>query len=264
MIDEVIPAATVALINGAIQGGPRRQHKWNVKTAEAENAMNRDNQQWLLQQQKDIQNEQRAYDAPQAQMKRYLEAGLNPHLIYGNGSSAGSAFPISAGQLPASHIQPVDASYPAIGDSFVAASQALSSISLNKARTEQTQMNTQLQDVQRRINESNPMLNPNVAREVGYMMIETSALKATQAGFKRMQQPDGSNLALKEVEAQVHALEQKLGLNTVDQQIRNKILESKEFENEVKRLNAEWLRDAKITPEHVRQGFMLILSKMFR
>lgn len=40
-------------------------------------------------------NRQNEYNSPQAQMKRYQEAGLNPNLIYGSGSSAGTASPIN-------------------------------------------------------------------------------------------------------------------------------------------------------------------------
>lgn len=40
----------------------------------------------------DMWNRQNQYNAPSAQMERYKAAGLNPHLIYGNGSSsAGNA-----------------------------------------------------------------------------------------------------------------------------------------------------------------------------
>ena len=39
----------------------------------------------------DMWNRMNEYNAPVAQMERYKEAGLNPHLIYGKGGSAGNA-----------------------------------------------------------------------------------------------------------------------------------------------------------------------------
>lgn len=39
-------------------------------------------------------NLQNEYNTPKAQMERYKEAGLNPNLIYGNGSVSGNASPV--------------------------------------------------------------------------------------------------------------------------------------------------------------------------
>lgn len=40
------------------------------------------------------------YNSPKNQMKRFVEAGLNPHLIYGQGSAGNSGSPPSTGQPP--------------------------------------------------------------------------------------------------------------------------------------------------------------------
>lgn len=52
--------------------------------AEAELAFQRSLQLW---------NMQNAYNTPEAQMNRFKEAGLNPHLIYGQGNSGNAAAP---------------------------------------------------------------------------------------------------------------------------------------------------------------------------
>ena len=64
--------------------------------------------------------------------------------------------------------------------------------------------------------------------------------------------------------AEVENAVQRLGLNTSDLAIKNQILQSKEFENVVKELNAKFLKDAQVTPEHIRQALMLLLQKMVR
>lgn len=54
-------------------------NKTNRKYAEIANKQNLANQQALIKQQND-------YNSPKAQMERYKEAGLNPHLIYSQGA----------------------------------------------------------------------------------------------------------------------------------------------------------------------------------
>lgn len=58
------------------------QGLWNQQNQYNEGRWNKENK--FNQQQWDKQNK---YNSPQAQMARYKEAGLNPHLIYGQGSS---------------------------------------------------------------------------------------------------------------------------------------------------------------------------------
>jgi len=57
-------------------------------------------------------------------------------------------------------------------------------------------------------------------------------------------------------------MSQRIGLNTTDQKIKNQIFESKVFENAVKEIQVKWLKDGNVSPEHIRQGLMLLLSKM--
>lgn len=55
-----------------------------------------------LQQNKELWDYQNAYNTPQAQMERLRAAGLNPNLIYGNGSGGmGTAGPIQGADVPA-------------------------------------------------------------------------------------------------------------------------------------------------------------------
>lgn len=58
----------------------RESMAWNEKMYEKQLQANREN--WRL------QNE---YNSPSAQMQRFKEAGLNPHLIYGSGGNSGNA-----------------------------------------------------------------------------------------------------------------------------------------------------------------------------
>lgn len=245
--------------------GPRIQYKWNKRAMNDANVLNRANQDFIFAQERALQEEQRQYDSPAAQMARYKAAGLNPHLIYGSGSSAGSAFPINVPSLPAARLDPPQAGFPDIGGSFIRGSQAYLQAENIQAKTEESYARQQSIAIQNEIAKTNPMLRPEVAATVSDALLETSRLKALEA-WRWTEKPDDENQirVWKRIEMEIEAQSQKLGLNTVDLAIRNKILESKEFENVVKELNAKWLQDSQVTPEHIRQGLMLLLSKMLR
>lgn len=257
---EVLPV--VGPITQAItQGGPRRQYKWNKKASEDANVMNRANQQWLLEQNQALQAEQRAYDDPKAQRARYIAAGLNPNIIYGSGSSAGQAFPIDAGSVPGVNIQPPSARYPDIAGSFMAAGQISAQTQLAQARTEETLTNQALKSIQIDIAKTNPMLNPDVANWVMTSIAESARLKTMESRTWLSSNEQVMKVTQK-INMEIAAMAQKLGLNTADLAIKNRILESKEFENAVKEINMRWMRDNEITPQLMFQGGMQILKQL--
>lgn len=71
------------IVQGAFTlGGLALQHKYNKELADVQNQYNLD--MW---------NRQNEYNSPQAQMQRFQEAGLNPNLIYGQGTSGNASSP---------------------------------------------------------------------------------------------------------------------------------------------------------------------------
>lgn len=81
--------------------GAGTQFLGGAQNAAATAQQNRDSQQFSYEMYKKqyadnvaFWNMQNEYNSPQAQMKRFQDAGLNPHLIYGQGNS-GNAGPIS-------------------------------------------------------------------------------------------------------------------------------------------------------------------------
>lgn len=68
------------IVSGAFTlGGLALQQKYNKQLADIQNQYNID--MW---------NRQNEYNSPQAQMQRFSEAGLNPNLIYGQGTNGNS------------------------------------------------------------------------------------------------------------------------------------------------------------------------------
>lgn len=267
MIGEII-AGGVALGQALATGGPKRQYKWNKRAAEDSNRMNRENAQWQLDQQLKIQQEQRMYDSPENQMARLKSAGLNPNLIYGSGaSSSGGTFAVNAPGIAPSRVDAPRAQYPDVAGSFVGASQALAQTELIGAKTGESEARTELARMQRKIAATNPMLDPGVYGNTIDMLRQIAQEKERNSAFLNEYQKTGDHYdaltrGQRKIEADIEALMQRLKLNTSDLAIRNKILESKEYDNAIKEIQAEWLKDGSVTPEHIRQGLMLLLSKM--
>lgn len=87
-------------------------NKTNLKIARETNEAQMDLAKYQYDRNIDLWNMQNAYNTPKSQMERYQAAGLNPNLIYGNGSSsAGNADRPSGYVAPALHRASVDNSY---------------------------------------------------------------------------------------------------------------------------------------------------------
>lgn len=250
----IIPVVAGALIGGGValaQGigqaiQVRRQRKENRRIYEQ-----------TLADQERLQDEARKYDSPESQMSRYKTAGLNPHLIYGQGSS-GNAFPVNP--YPEQVAQ--EPNYGDTATKYIAAQQATAQTQYTQSRTVESGLKQQAIQIQNEIAKTNPMLNPNVAASVADMMEQVASTKAHEAYIMGTMTETGTTPMFRQIMAEVNAMEQKLGLNTADLQIKNRILESKDFENAMKQLQVNWLQNGEYNAEHIRQGLMLILSKM--
>lgn len=85
-------AAGNSLLNYFIGGQDmQNQQQWNEIQAQNQQQWNQQmqNQQWN--QQLSFWHMMNQYNSPQAQMARFKEAGLNPHLIYGQGNAGNAA-----------------------------------------------------------------------------------------------------------------------------------------------------------------------------
>lgn len=82
------------------------------------------------------------YNTPSAQMSRYLAAGLNPYMMFGqNGGSGVSASPASGVQPPQLHTPTMQSYDPS--DAFSVAGNLISDSQIKKAQTENIQADTQ-------------------------------------------------------------------------------------------------------------------------
>lgn len=67
--------------------GQRAQNRHNLQTQREQNTANMELSKYQFDRQKEMYNEANLYNSPASQMERFKTAGLNPNLIYGQGSS---------------------------------------------------------------------------------------------------------------------------------------------------------------------------------
>lgn len=142
------PLTTSALITGGIGlvGGMfsgQKANKTNLKIARETNAANFRLAQYQADQNLKLWNLNNEYNTPLAQMERYQQAGLNPHLIYGNGSaSAGnSGSPAASFDRPTMVAPKQDYSY--IPNAIQAAMNGLMSTAAVQKTNSETAINYQ-------------------------------------------------------------------------------------------------------------------------
>lgn len=131
MFGEGIGTASINMVGNLL--GTGFQQYMNAKQAEKQNEFNLE--MWNL---------QNAYNTPQAQMKRFEEAGLNPNLIYGQGT------PGNATSAPQKHAaQPADwqkafSGIGGLGDAFniIGLKSALLQLDITNQHLKQEQLKT--------------------------------------------------------------------------------------------------------------------------
>lgn len=263
-----IVAGASAGFEAITKGGPKRQYKYNKKLAQLQNKMNRENAIWALEQNKALLAEQRAYDSPEQQMARYRAAGLNPNLIYGQ--VAQSPGDIRVGSLPGVNTGAIDASYPDVAGAFRESMLAQSQMGLTEAKTEESYAKQDVLNTQNEVLKANPYLRPQYVDSIVKNMESIATLKAQEADF--MSSKSTPDFRAEEAETrwqrgylkmqrELDALAQKYELGKQDQKVKAEIIENKKFQNDLAEIQRSWMKDGEITPEHIRQGIMMLLGK---
>lgn len=263
----VVPAAIAVAGIAANLWGQSRQNKANRDLARHQASIN---EAYLKQ-----QNE---YNTPTNQMLRYQQAGLNPNLVYGQGSPGNQSVPLSAPQQEPSRYGALGSGLsslaPIVNQSMLAQSQ----VQANDAKTRHTYTLNALSQLQQRVLERNPVLDAGAYNAIIDSLKSAAEIKAADAtvksgyadwfsgesGFydsktgKRFHGPAGP---LK-MELELKMLEQKYDLGSADQKIKAEVLQSKEFQNDLLEIQTKWMQDAEITPQHILQFIQLLLMKM--
>lgn len=229
-----IPAAIGSAINvaGGLFGANMQQNK-NLELAK-----------WQAQ-----------YNSPANQMARYRAAGLNPNLIYGQGTPGNME-----------RVMPADyaSAFSNLGSNFQQQQYIAAQTELASSKTQESQVKQGLMKAQESLIKANPLLDPEYVRSMVTNLKSTAQLKEQEAKF--MTQSDMysgySTKGEQKMHFEIESLAQKLGLGEQDSKIKAQIIQSKEFQNALHEIQVKWLRDKEITPQHIYMGIMLLLQKM--
>lgn len=257
----VIPAIIgVASIVGSLLS-QRKQNKENRKLAEFQHESN-----------KQLLREQLQYDTPKNQMLRFQEAGLNPNLVYGQGSPGNQGTPLSYPEIKPTNYQNLTAALPLINQTAMTRSQTQAI----DAKTRQTYAMTELNNLQAEVLRKNPLLDEAGFKAIIDSLKSTAELKAADAGMKtvtlewfkgekeftidgvRMHGPAG----VLKLETELKSIIQKYDLSTQDAAIKAEIIKSKEFQNEIMEVQKRFMTDGDITPQHILMFVQLLLMKL--
>lgn len=268
-----IPILT-ATANAIGRGGPKRQYKYNKKMTDYQNKLNRENAQWAFDKELELRKFQMDYDSPEAQMQRFKDAGLNPNLIYGNGSAAAGSFEApNFPSVPGVAAHQIDAAVLGnIGTEFAQARLMAAQTDFTETRTQESGVKQDLMRAQENVVKANPYLRPEYVDAMVTNLKSTAALKEQEASFMLskvvpgLQPGDGTKWerGFLKMQSELNLLEQRFKLQSSDQKIKAQIIESKEFENALKEVQARWMKDAEITPQHIYQGIFMLLQSLMR
>lgn len=211
--------------------------------------------------------EMNAYNSPAAQMRRYQKAGLNPNLIYSQGTPGNQSAP-----APTQGYHNVTESLPLYNQTRMVDSQ----VQAQNAATVQKLAAAELANIQAKVAAANPLLDQNYLDALVSSMQSAAEIKAADSAMtkmksdwytgkqswnvdgKEMHGPAGAML----LEMELKNIMQKFDLGTQDKAIKAEILKSKEFQNEILEVQKRFMTNGDITPQHILQFVQLLLMKM--
>lgn len=229
--------------------GAQEQHSHNMALARFQDEANRR----YLQQQLD-------YNTPKSQMARFQEAGLNPHLIYGQGNPGNQSQSLSYPEIKAADIQSAYQMLPLANQTAMTATQ----IQAMTAKTRQTYVVSELNKLQAEVLKKNPLLDDAGFRAIIDSLKATAQIKAEevkQAGIATFQQEASAGWVVKKLEAEVLQLEQRFKLQNLDEKIKAQVLTSMEFRNAILEIQKKFMADGDIGPQQILQFVQLLLMK---
>lgn len=206
---------------------------------------------------------QNAYNSPKAQVSRFQEAGLNPALMYSQGSAGNQPSAMSYPEIGKTDYQTVGAN---LSQNFNQAMLAQAQTGAINAKTIQTQAVTEVNKMQAKLIAANPLLDDEGFKATIAGLVASAQLKLSQNKGQIIQNQVADMSAghtVNKIFQEVQLLEQKYKLGQADAQIKAQILKSQEFRNDIMEVQKKFMVDGDITPQHIFQFIMLLLNKSF-
>lgn len=241
-------AAGIALAGQLIS--QNRQEKANKGLANQQNAFN-----------EKMLKEQLEYNTPANQMRRFQDAGLNPHLIYGQGSPGNQTAPLTAADIKPTDYQNLMGMVSTFNQTRLADSQ----VQAQNAATMQKHALAEVNRIQAKVLQKNPLLDDAGFKATIDGLKAAAALKEQQTSGQKIQNfvsEASSGHAVNKVFQEVKLLEQRFNLGQQDAAIKAEILKSKEFNNALLEVQKKFMEDGDITPGHILQFVQQLLLKI--
>lgn len=236
--------------------GQKKQGDINKDLAASQHAQNME----LLKYQLD-------YNTPKNQMARFAEAGLNPNLVYGQGSAGNME---SAPRYP--DIKPPDfqGAMSNIGTQFQQTRLMSAQADLVTQKVEESGVKQDLMRAQTALTTANPYLNKGYVESLVLNLQSVAKIKEQQASFLTEQvwtqtgdkEVTRQSNGFTKMQLELDTLAQRFKLGQQDSKIKSEIIQSKEFQNALQEIQLKWMKDGEITPQHIYMGIMLLLQKM--
>lgn len=258
----------LAVAQGAAQIGSQIwQNYSNRKAANTEWDRNQMAAEQGYQRQMELLKYQLDYNTPANQMQRFKDAGLNPNLVYGQGSPGNMQ---SAPEPPRAqaHRAQVDAVTPNL---FLGKQLELlqSQIDLTGNKADESGIKQDLMKAQTNLVNANPFMRPEYVDNVVNIMDAAWRMKKQETewstGLKTFQIGDKSYrdvpAGVAKMETELRLLESRFKLSEADQKVKAQIISQKEFQNALLEVQKKFMADGDIGPEQIRQFIMMLLAK---
>lgn len=210
------------------------------------------------------------YNSPANQMKRYSQAGLNPNLIYGQGTPGNQSAPTPV----ASYAGALEA-LPVYNQTRMVDAQ----VSAKNAETVKKQTEVEVAKVQKRLLEANPLLNNEGFLATLEILKSTAQMKTNESTISNLQTaaltkisgrqrnedgvPTYYTQAAEKVLTEVDLLVQKFHLQETDLKIKAQILSGEEFRNAILEVQKRFMVDFDLSPQNWMQFVTILLQRAF-
>lgn len=205
--------------------------------------------------------EQLEYNKPKNQMERFQEAGLNPNLIYGQGSPGNQTAPLTYPDIKPTDLSRIMDAVPLFNQTMLAQSQ----VQAQNAKTRQTYAVTEVNKLQAKVLAKNPLLDDAGFTAIIDSLKASAAIKGQefqQSQIKTFTDTASANWSVLKLEKEVNLLDQRFKLGELDGSLKAEVLKSKEFQNAILEVQKKFMADGDVGPGQILQFIQSLLLKI--